>query len=108
MNATNSWHMETLLHDFFVPFNVFLMLPYYTLFLEQNIIVSFDGPVQQYNNNYWKAFFYSLFIQKLVVNACISSILMWHSLQLVENFFIHEYYTGSQLYYGTENWLRMG
>lgn len=49
--------MEKLLHEFFVPFNVFLMLPYYTLFLEQNIIVSFDGPVQQYNNNYWKAFF---------------------------------------------------
>lgn len=58
LNATNSWHMETLLHEFFVPFNVFLMLSYYTLFLEQNIIVSFDGPVQQYNNNYWKAFLF--------------------------------------------------
>jgi len=60
------------------------MLSYYTLFLGQSDIASFEDLF----NNIIIIIRISLFIENLIMNASIYSILMWHSLQLIKNYFI--------------------
>lgn len=61
LNATNSWHLATLLQEFFVPFNVFLNGWNFNALLLYSILGTkwyciLWRSVQQYSNNYWNIF----------------------------------------------------